>query len=86
MGLVIVPCRLVVEYLHLTRKELYMDRVVLQQLAGDHLFSVIYNGAVIDRCDLITAEEIAVGIENEGNRVTWLYPEDQRKERNARHQ
>lgn len=55
--------------------------VTLRQEAGSHLFNVIQDNKIIDQCDLIAAESIAVNLESEGCRVQWLYPEDIREKR-----
>lgn len=61
-----------------------MFMITLKQEIGSHLFKVIQNGEIIDHCDLVAAEEIAVGFEEQGMKVSWLYPEDSRNEkRNA---
>lgn len=58
-----------------------MPTVTLKQEIGDHLFKVIRDGEEIDHCDLLAVEEIAAGLEEQGFRVKWVYPEDTRIER-----
>lgn len=58
-----------------------MASITLKQDVGDHLFKVVKDGEVIDHCDLLAAEEIAVSLEEQRHEVKWVYPEDHRIER-----
>lgn len=57
-----------------------MPTITLKQEVGDHLFRVIRDGEVIDHCDVLAAEEIAVGLEEQRYDVRWVYPEDYKAE------
>lgn len=53
-----------------------MSIVKLKQSTGNHLYEVYWDDTLICYCDQLAAEELALGVQEEGHTVKWLYQED----------
>ena len=57
-------------------KDCYTGATMIKLVQDGHMFVVVQDGRQIDKCDLITAEEIATNLTDRGIEVQWLYVED----------